>query len=221
YTVVLCFMAFKSHSQSLTVGFDLPSSVCVGERVAIQNTTNNAVQNTWEFCVENMIATPALSPVLTIAGGETTTGITHISDDGTWYGFVVSRDNGKLFRLEYGHSLLNDPIIQEVGNETILTNGSEQIALVEDGENGYGVLINWNNPKVLLAQFGSSLENIPAISEISVSVPINRPRGVELVKDGQNFIALIGNTGANLTRLNFGTSMVNAPTDTNISVSGS
>src|SRR5699024_8014201 len=45
--------------------------------------------------------------------------------------------------------------------------------------------------------------------------------GVELVKDGQNFIALIGNTGANLTRLNFGTSMANAPTATNISVSGS
>src|SRR5690606_31496131 len=114
-----------------------------------------------------------------------------------------------------------NPLMEEVGNETALTLGSEQIAIIKNEGNWYGVLVNWNNPKVLFANFGSSLENVPAISEIPMSVPINRPRGVKLIKDGHNFIALIGNTGASLTRLNFGNSMTNAPVADNIVVSGS
>src|SRR5690606_4191573 len=129
YTVVFCFMAFESHSQSLTVGFDLPSSVCIGERIAIQNTTNNAILNEWEFCGENMISTPTLSPVMTISGGSITTGIANLFNENKWYGFIVSRGNGKLFRLEYENHLTSNPLIIDIGNETSLVTGSEQIAL--------------------------------------------------------------------------------------------
>src|SRR5690606_5333847 len=210
-----------ANGQCPAIDLLISNSVCLGENLEISNVSIEGVTYEWDFCSKDMLATPDLSSVVTVSGGSTTTGITHILDDETWYGFVVSRENGKLFRLEYGHSLLNNPLMEEVGNETALTLGSEQIAIIKNEGNWYGVLVNWNNPKVLFANFGSSLENVPAISEIPMSVPINRPRGVKLIKDGHNFIALIGNTGASLTRLNFGNSMTNAPVADNIVVSGS
>ena len=220
YFLVLV-LSLPSKSQCPTADFNIPTSVCIGENLPIQNTTVNGVSYDWDFCGGDITSTPVVSSIGTINAGATTTGITVINDEEKWYGFVVSRDNGKLFRLEFGNDLSVTPSIKDVGNATDLFKGSEQIDIIKQGNNWYGLLANFSTSKVLLADFGSSLENIPTITEIVTNLTFFSPRGVKIFKEGSDFIAFVGNNNSNLTRLYFGDSMLNLPEATNITISGS
>ncbi|MDO1448833.1 PKD domain-containing protein [Rhodocytophaga aerolata] len=215
--VLLCILLFlviriPSHSQCPQPAFTLPDTVCINEPFNIINNSTNAVRYEWDFCSGDLEKKPTLQTVTTLTTAVTPTDITHVFDGLNWYGFVSSRDNHKLFRLDYGSSLDNTPAIVDLGNPSGLLSRPEQMKIIKVGSEWIGMVVNLNNFvngfSVTKLNFGNSLTNVPvAIVVNPLKDYVQFPRGIELINDNGNLIALIANTQSNvLTIVNFGNS---------------
>jgi hypothetical protein len=96
-------------------------------------------------------------------------------------------------------------------------------AMAKDGNNYHVFVVNTANPRNLIRyDFGTLLGNVPTavnLGDFGSTLPINA-KGFELVNTGGNWFGFItgGVTGLNsqLVRLDFGASLSNVPTVTNL-----
>lgn len=96
-------------------------------------------------------------------------------------------------------------------------------AMAKDGNNYHVFVVNTANPRNLIRyDFGTLLGNVPTavnLGDFGSTLPVNA-KGFELVNTGGNWFGFItgGVTGLNsqLVRLDFGTSLSNVPTVTNL-----
>jgi gliding motility-associated-like protein len=112
-------------------------------------------------------------------------GIYAIQDNGTWYVFVVNESSDRLVRLNFGNSLLNTPVAEDLGNPngslshprdiTFIRECGQTIALIVNGDNmgsdhltrihfpgglgGTASGANLGNPNGILS-FGSSISSL-------------------------------------------------------------
>ncbi|MFN9998949.1 MAG: hypothetical protein ACK52X_04925, partial [bacterium] len=97
--------------------FDMPDTVCVNSTITITNRSVNATTYRWDFCAANIDQVP--TGVL-LGNPGNSLGIPVFSDyafdNGNYYVFVVNNTPGGLIRLNFGNSLLNTPIVTNLGN---------------------------------------------------------------------------------------------------------
>jgi gliding motility-associated-like protein len=112
-----------------------------------------------------------------------------------------------------------------IGNPGALLDYPTELDIVFDGTNYIGLICNYNTGanKVVRVNFGNSITNTPTSTNLtSVISPIvnSRPTAVSIEKDGNNWYAFViyENTsfGGQMIRLNFGSSLTNTPTATNL-----
>lgn len=210
-------------AQSPVSSFSVNDPVCLEESIDLTNASTDVDTYEWDFCALDFQSAPTINTLSTISGVLTSVAIETIEEGGKWYGFVTSRFNDKLFRIDYGDSPLNTPSnIEDLGSISGLSRPDEMYLLKESGT-WYMFVTNDNSPYNLIRlAFDSGIENAPTATNLgNFSSSLNRPRGLSINHDGSDYIAVLSNLGDNtITLLNLGPSLtVNAEDVTVITTS--
>lgn len=192
-------------------------SLCISQDNSLINTSLNASDYVWDFCFDALENETSSSPVTVIPESINPEGINIVKDNANWYGFVSSRDNDKLFRLDFGSSIKNSPAIIDLGNPAGLVRGPKEIKFIKEGDNWYGVLLNYGTSNLVLLSFGNYLNNTPTASNIGNLSNWNTLRGADLVQTNDSLVLIVSSSNNNkLTLINFGSSITNMPTSDGI-----
>ena len=147
----------------------------------------------------------------------------HIENEaGNWYGIAVGGFGGgeSIIRINFGNSLANTPTAVNYGNIGGL-NYPQRLKIFKNGVNYYGFTTNRNNNTVTRFSFGSSIANIPTGLNMGNIGALNTPDAIAIVNVASMWHGYIINEGNNtITRLDFGNSLLNIPTATNIGNTG-
>ncbi|WP_276501743.1 gliding motility-associated C-terminal domain-containing protein [Terrimonas pollutisoli] len=150
-------------------------------------------------------------------------GIQVVRNEGRWYAIMVGGDaNGgipsRIIKIDFGPNITNiNPVGTNWGN---IGNLAYPVDLHIFQENGiwYGFTVNAQNNTITRFNFSNSFNNIPTGVNLGNLGGLNYPTGINAVKDNGNWYVFITNDVDNsfLVRLNFGNSLLNAPTAVNL-----
>lgn|GEM_PF-503126 len=204
------------YSQTPIAGFTVNPSACLEQGIVLQNQSSNASSFTWDFCFQDLNVVKDVQPSVTVAGGVTPTGISVFKENMNWFGFVSSRDNNKLIRLDFGNSLENMPSVVDLGNVGGLLSGPQTLVFIRENNIVYGILSNFGGGNLLRLSFSAGLGTMPVIESLG-TFGMTNPRGVSLVKDQNNKItaAVADFSGSQIVLIDFGISILNNPTISN------
>ncbi|MDH5598040.1 MAG: hypothetical protein OEY34_02885, partial [Cyclobacteriaceae bacterium] len=209
---------YLSRSQ-ISIGFNSPSQVCINEPLSIQNTSVSADSYLWNFCLPNYdSAFP--SNKITDASIRQSFDIEIDSSGGQWFGFIANRTGDDIIKLTFGNDLRNSPVISSLGGFSLL-NDPMNIRLIYDGVNWFGFVNSFVNSQFVRLDFGASLNNIPTATNLGNFGTINSSIGLWVGFDNGSYKAVItNNSNANITILDFGSSLTNTPSSTVFSTTG-
>ena len=206
------FVIVISFAQTSKADFNLPEEVCTDENIAVQNNSIDASTYLWDFCIGDLTANPVASGINNsdqVVDGANN--ITVVESNGDFFGFVASRYNGKLIRMDFGDNLDNTPQLVDLGNIGNLLLEPIAVELVKENGIWYGFLIDFQTFKLFKLNFGNSLKNIPLINVVEQNV-LNKPVAISVIKESNELILKIANFGnGNMTSFNFGSSLTNTP----------
>ncbi|MFN8284215.1 MAG: gliding motility-associated C-terminal domain-containing protein [Chitinophagales bacterium] len=200
--------------------FVAPDTVCVGSNVTIQNLTTCGTTYNWDFCkgAPSQLFTLNALPTNNLTANPVQCNV--YKDGNNYIGFFHNYQAGlqKTIRMNFGANILNNnPTYTDMGNF-----GNSNFAaptsmdVYKEGTNYYAFLTNSNNTFGRL-DFGNSLLNTPTFGNV---VNLGAfPLDIKIVKDGSNyvgFVPTVNGSTAILYKLNFGNSITNTPTLTNM-----
>ena len=171
---------------------------------------------------KNLLAPPLASLKMGNLGVLNTNvrGIQVKQDNGNWYGFIA--DDNLILRLDFGTSLLNTPTITTFSGAIGTVNGMNGLMIVNDGANWIGFCTSNIVNSVVRLTWGNNLASSPVATNLGNTGNLNLPSQCALMKEGTDWYLLIANEGDNsISRLSFGTSLMNTPTGTNLGNVGS
>ena len=216
-TLVIALTGFLFHTlsaQNPLADFISPPNGCINQNVVYKNTSTNATTYIWDFSFNDLNSPSNTQLSTAVPGHNIPTGISVIFDNGNWYGFLMNRDGNNIFRLDFGGNLENVPAITNLGNVSGILNGPQNLEFVQEGGVYHGILTNFNGGNLVRLDFSSGLGAAPSAQDLGTlggSIPL--PRGLDIVKDGGNYIAAVASFGANkIALINFGNSITNNPT---------
>jgi gliding motility-associated-like protein len=135
-------------------------------------------------------------------------------DNGQWIGFV--NNNNRIVRFDFGTSLANTPVAAVLGPYSIL-NTSHCLDIIQEGSTWVAYLTCSLGNKIVRLNFGNSLMNMPALTDLGAPGSLNSPGSFRLVKESGLWSGLVVNMGDNtVTRLTFGASLQNNPSGINL-----
>ena len=206
------FIVATSFAQSPNADFDLPEEVCKDESIFIQNNSNNASTYQWDFCAGELAEMPvALGINNSDQAIDGTLNITVVESNGNFFGFVASRHDGKLIRMDFGNNLDNAPQFVDLGNIGNLLSEPVAVELVEENGIWYGFMVDFQTSKLFKLNFGNSLKNAPSVTIVNQNI-LNMPVAVSVIKDDNELILKVANFGnGNISSFNFGNSLENTP----------
>ncbi|MBN1197817.1 MAG: gliding motility-associated C-terminal domain-containing protein [Bacteroidales bacterium] len=131
------------------------------------------------------------------------------NDNGHWYLFVV--DKSTVLRLDFGSSLMNDPVAVPFTFPDLFL--SEKICIAKEGDQWIGFITDFTSSKLLRLRFGNSLANVPQIETAGLFLPIAGPVGFDLKQEEGNwYMFIVNQSNRTVSRLDFGNSLLNTPT---------
>lgn len=143
-------------------------------------------------------------------------------ENGNWYGIVTGGMSGgeRIVRLNFGATLANVPTATNFGNIGGL-NYPQRIKVFQSNGNYYGFIANRNNNTITRISFGSSLANIPTGTNLGNIGALNIPDALGLIYINNLWYGYVINEGnSTISRLDFGASLLNIPTGTNLGNTG-
>ena len=141
---------------------------------------------------------------------------------GNWFGLIAGGENRFLIRLNFGNSLNNTPTATDIGNINGLMSYSHTIYTFKEGVNWYTLLLNSDLNNMIRIDFGNSLNNAPTAIDLGNIGGMNEPVGFYPVQENGLWSLFVVNKKSNsLSRLDFGTSLLNNPTGVNLGNIGS
>jgi gliding motility-associated-like protein len=248
--------------------FTAPDTVCVKTPFSITNTTTGGSTFRWNFCSPDLsTANPEISSLGSLTGLAQPKALDFAFESGNYYGFAINQTDGKLIRLNFGGSLLNNPTVTALpgyvspiydvtAHQLVKQNGQWYLFLLSNGslykiEFGSSLTntsptINYINTlttgvpyqfyfykdntywKAIMSYpltnemkqftFDESLSNTLFINSLNIA-PLNQPKGFSVVNDNGTWRMFVLNAGlGSITRVDFGSSLSNLPTSTNLGV---
>jgi PKD repeat protein len=110
------------------------------------------------------------------------------------------------------------PIVSDHSNVSGL-GSSWGLKIIEDNNSYFGFVTDRNNSKIFRLEFGTDLTSVPQVFDLgNPGGLLSFPEGLDIVKQNDNWFGFVGylNNGGNITRLDFGNSLSNTPTGTNL-----
>jgi gliding motility-associated-like protein len=164
-----------------------------------------------------------------IPSGAGTEGIQIVYNEGNWYAIIVggwptTGSTPRILKIDFGPNLTNTtPVATNWGN---LGNMLQPIDLhvFKENNNWYGLTVNAENNTITRFSFTSSFNNTPTAVNLGNIGNLAYPTGVYAINDNGFWRVFVVNGGDNtrssgtysLTRLDFGSSLLNTPTGVNL-----
>jgi len=164
-----------------------------------------------------------------IPSGYGAEGIQIIYNEGKWYAIMVggyppTGSTPRILKIEFGANLANPtPVAINWGN---IGNMLQPIDLdvFKEGNNWYGFTINAENNTITKFSFTNSFSNTPTAVNLGNIGNLSYPTGIYTINDNGFWRVFIVNAGTNdrvtgpfsLTRLDFGSSLLNTPSGVNL-----
>ncbi|MFC2124675.1 PKD domain-containing protein [Bacteroidota bacterium] len=207
---------YVEQAEKPTAEFSAQDSICINEDLLFTNQSVNGISYVWDFCFNEFENATGIQDVIEITEALSPEGIELVYDKGYWYSFVTSRDNSRIYRLDFGTSLDNTPVINDLGNIDGFVNGPKDIRFVYESGSWFGILANMSGANLVRISFGDSLSNTPTGENLGNLSGWNSLRGIDLVNYGDSLVMVVSSSGNDkLTLVNFGLSIQNNPTITN------
>lgn len=153
-----------------------------------------------------------------------TEGIQIIKNEGKWYLIIVGGDNvqtapnpAAIVKIELGTNIANNsPVGTDWGNIGNLAYPHD-LYVFDDNGHWYGLTVNTDNNTITKFDFTTSFSNTPTAINLGNIGNLNMPTGIYAIKDNSKWYAFVTNAGSStLTRLDFGNSLLNTPTGSNL-----
>ena len=211
-------------SANVTALFDMPDTVCVNSPIQIVNKSTNATTYRWDFCNADINQVP--TGVL-LGNPGNSLGIPVFSDyafdNGNYYAFVVNNTPGGLIRLNFGNSLLNTPIVTNLGNFSgSIPNSAQGLQVLKDKGTWYAFVVGGDPligipSRIVKLDFGSSLNNTPVHTNWGNIGGMDYPHDLFIFQEANQWYGLTVNLRSNsITRFQFGSDFSNTPLAFNI-----
>jgi PKD repeat protein len=197
---------FLGAAQVPNADFDLPATACLSQSFKLTNQSLNATNYAWDFCDGDLKEVPTASLLTNSYGGYGTR--TEVEEhNGEFFGFFLSGGTQNLYRLDFGNSLNNKPILNSLGNLGLNSNQLRAITIVKDGGSYFGFIVDGQKSTLYRIDFGTSLLNAPQ-SPVAIfqGTPLNSPFQLTTVSDGIiKYLFITNNGDGNLIRMKFTT----------------
>jgi gliding motility-associated-like protein len=147
-------------------------------------------------------------------------GIQIRNDNGHWYGYVVREY--MLVRLDFQSSISNTPVPTDVEMFGNLVMG-DGLELVKEGNEWLGFCTDSAANRLVRFRFGTTLGNLPTASLVNLPAGVLvHPGQFVMARENDNWYMFVCNSGENtISRLEFGSSLLNQPTGVNLGNVGS
>ncbi|WP_420316446.1 PKD domain-containing protein [Ekhidna sp.] len=129
-----------------------------------------------------------------------------VADDSSYYLLIPSYTFNNITVVDFGNSVLNSVLEEDVITTTAISGAANLngITSVEVGENWYVLVSSLSNSNIHQLNFGTSLFNSTPTQEATYSfASVDRPFRSDIIKNGDNYLALIGNDGLPFSIINF------------------
>lgn len=172
----------------------------------------------------SLLNMPTIVDLGTVGGviQNNTEGIQVIKNEGKWYVIIVGGEiaggtQPYVIRVDLGVNITNtSPTAVNWGNIGNMSYPHD-LYVFEDNGTWYGLTVNTTNNTITRFNFTNSFANTPSAVNLGNIGGFNGPTGLHAFKDGSNWYAFVTNAFNNtLTRLDFGSSLLGAPTGINL-----
>lgn len=210
---------FSLYSQ--VVDFDLPADACLEERMQLKNTSVGVIDSyLWDFCEGDLTRSITATTVNRLNTIDQVAGIVTVKQGGNYFSMLIDRTTGTLYRLSFGNSLTNLPVVDPVAlpPEAVMLS-PQGFKLIQVGNQWFGFLVSSGNNRIYRLDFGNQLTGSPSATELNFLGNLNTPIELELAKDGSDFFILVVNfSGNNIAIARLGQSITNQPQAVNSSL---
>lgn len=220
-SMLLIIFSLLSIKTSAQADFSIPDTICINETVTVENLSRSAGTYYWNFCSGNLIHDPGGENMPNPGTLNRPAFIDFADDNGNYYAFITNHQDGTLVRNAYGSSFLSTPVSQNLGNfGGVIPLHAQGIQVIEDGGNWYAFIVGGQreDSRLLRLDFGSSLSNSPTITNLGNTGDVmDYPEDLYITHDGGNWVGFTVNYNTNnLVRFDFGSSLANTPTMTDL-----
>src|SRR5665213_1890994 len=172
----------------------------------------------------SLLNTPAVTNLGNIGGAipNATEGVQIANDNGNWYVLIVGGDviGGSipsLTTVSLGTNITNNaPTATNWSNIGNLSYPHD-LYVFKDNNHWYGLTVNYSNSTITLFDLTTSLSNTPSAVNLRNIGNLDGPTGIQAINDNGNWRVFVTNaTSSTLTRLDFGSSLLNIPTGVNL-----
>ncbi|MEZ5047036.1 MAG: gliding motility-associated C-terminal domain-containing protein [Chitinophagaceae bacterium] len=143
-----------------------------------------------------------------------------IQDGANWYGFVTGGNSvaeSEIVRLDFGNSLANTPTVTSFGDMGGNLIQPQDLYVFKEAGNWYAITMNLLSGDIIRLDFANTITNSPSVTVITNPGSLSFPTGLWPVFDGTNwFLFVVNRVSQSITRLDFGTSLLNVPADNNL-----
>ena len=129
----------------------------------------------------------------------------------SWIGFILGTTPPALFRMIFDSGLRVEPIFENLGNLGSDLEAPIDIAIFHEGDDWYGLTIDFNTNKLYRLEFGSSLTNLPTITDMGSYGILVDPTSLEVIRELGNTYVFVGDLDGNLFQFDFGSSILSTP----------
>jgi PKD repeat protein len=177
--VLLFATAWRVMGQPVS-DFVAPSVACLNQSIQLTNQSTGATSYFWDFNQGDLLLTPTAQSLGNL-GGNIPYGVETAFDGNQWFGFIASRGNNTLIRLDFGNSLSNTPVATELSGIAGAPNDIEIVF----AENEWFAFVSGAN-QVTRYDFGNSLTNTPTATTVISGVG-GSDSGLDLTYDGSHW----------------------------------
>jgi len=208
--------------------FEMPDTICLNSAINIVNKSTNATTYRWDFCTANVDQSPT---GVQLGNPGNSLGIPVFSDyafdNGNYYAFVVNNTPGGLIRLNFGNSLLNTPIVTNLGNfGGSIPNSAQGLQVLNFNGKWYAFVVGGDPligipSRIVKLDFGNTLSNAPASTNWGNIGNMNYPVDLFIFQELNNWYGLTVNYRDNtITQLAFGPDFSSTPSGKNLGNKG-
>lgn len=156
-------------------------------------------------------------------------GIQVVQNEGRWYAIIVGGTPSvgyapRILKVDFGANLANNnPVATNWGNIGNMLHPID-LHVFKEGNNWYGFTLNSDNNTITRFNFTNSFNNTPTAVNLGNVGNLSYPTGIHAINDNGYWRVFIVNGGNDsrttgtfsLTRLDFGTSLLNTPVGVNL-----
>jgi len=203
--------------------FTLPADGCIDESIRPLSTSTSASAYHWDFCSGDLELTPTIENIGTSSFLNRGRSFRIVqTKEENWIGFSIDQASNLLVRFEFGTTLLNTPIINNLGNPSSALARAWDFVIYQESGEWYMLVINSTTNELIRYSFGNDLLNAsPTAENLGDFGELNTPNNLTIVNDLGTINAFISNGGnGTISRVLFGNSILNTPTVSSFSIAG-